>query len=203
MLEFLRNWIEGIAISVIIASIFEIILPNGNVKKYIKMVLGVYVVFSIISPFVDSEALYSLNISEMLDEYTENISTSSSATEDTVNSNLNEIYVSTFEDEITSEVENQGYTVISCDVEATFDTESDNAGIEKITIVLGSKENTNEENTIGTVEPVEKVEVTVGNTINENTETEDAISSDDIDELKSYLSDYYEIDENIIYIEQK
>ena len=203
MLEFLRNWIEGIAISVIIASIFEIILPNGNVKKYIKMVLGVYVVFSIISPFVDSEALYSLNISEMLDEYTKNISTSSSATEDTVNSNLNEIYVSTFEDEITSEVEDQGYTVISCDVEATFDTESDNAGIEKITIVLGSKENTNEENTISTVEPVEKVEVTVGNTINENTETEDAISSDDIDELKSYLSDYYEIDENIIYIEQK
>lgn len=203
MLEFLRSWIEGIAISVIIASIFEMILPNGNIKKYIKMILGIYIVFSIISPFVDSETLYSLNISEMLDEYTENISTSSSVTEDSVNSNLNEIYVSTFEDEITSEVENQGYTVISCDVEATFDTESDNAGIEKITIVLGGKENTNEENTISTVEPVEKVEVTVGNTTNENTETEDAISSDDIDELKSYLSDYYEIDENIIYIEQK
>ena len=36
MMEFLSNWIEGIAIAVIIASIFEIILPNGiihNVKS--------------------------------------------------------------------------------------------------------------------------------------------------------------------------
>ena len=40
MLGFLRNWIEQIALAVIIASIFEMILPSGKSQKYIKMVLG-------------------------------------------------------------------------------------------------------------------------------------------------------------------
>ena len=60
MINFLSNWIEGIAIAAIIASIFEMIIPNGNIKKYIKVILGIYVVFSIIAPFVDSKALYSI-----------------------------------------------------------------------------------------------------------------------------------------------
>lgn len=204
MLDFLSSWIEGIAIAVILASIFEMILPSGNVKKYVKMLLGVYIVFSIISPFVNSEALYSLNVSDMIDEYTENIATSSSATENSVSSNLNEVYVSTFEDEIISTVEEQGYNVISCDVEAVFDTESDDAGIQSISIILdGITANTSEENMSSSVEPVKKVEVTIGNTTDTDDETDDSISSEDIDELKSYLSDYYEIDESIIYIEQK
>lgn len=72
MINFLSNWVEGIAIAVIIASIFEMIIPKGNIKKYIKMILGIYVIFSIISPFVDSKALYSINVSEVIDDYTEN-----------------------------------------------------------------------------------------------------------------------------------
>ena len=39
MINFLSNWIEQIAIAVIIVSIFELILPKGNLKKYIKEVL--------------------------------------------------------------------------------------------------------------------------------------------------------------------
>ncbi len=66
MIRFLSKWIEGIAIAVIITSIFEMILPNGNLKKYIKVVLGIYVIFSIIAPFVDSKALYSIDIEKEL-----------------------------------------------------------------------------------------------------------------------------------------
>lgn len=75
MINFLSKWIEGIAIAVIIASIFEMILPDGNIKKYIKIVLGIYIIFSIISPFVDSKELYSLNISKEIDTYSNDIVT--------------------------------------------------------------------------------------------------------------------------------
>ena len=203
MLNFLSSWIQGIAIAVIVASIFEMILPKGNTKKYIKMILGVYIVFSIISPFVDSEALYSLNISDAIDEYTENISTSSSVADNSVNTNLNEMYINTFEDEIKSTVEKQGYSVISCSVDANFDSEDEDAGIKKISIVLGNKENADEENIESSVEPIEEVEIDVGNTTNENdSKQEETISSDDIDELKDYLSDHFEVDKKIIDIEQ-
>lgn len=73
MINFLSKWIEGIAIAVIVSSIFEMILPDGNIKKYIKIVLGVYIIFSIISPFVNSKELYNLNISKEIDTYSNNI----------------------------------------------------------------------------------------------------------------------------------
>lgn len=210
MLSFLSNWIEGIAIAVIIASIFEMILPKGNSKKYVKMILGIYIVFSIISPFIDSEALYALNISDTIDEYSKNISSSSSSVQNSIDNNLNELYIETFEKQIKSAVESQGYTVISCDVEAEFDSEKDDAGIKKIYIKLSSKEKTDDENLINDIEPVEKVEINVNNTTveNENEEKEkgeensdEDISSDDIDDLKDYLSEHFEVDKNVISIE--
>ncbi|MCI8482131.1 MAG: hypothetical protein HFJ27_03470 [Clostridia bacterium] len=50
MIENLSLWAEQIIVAVIIATIIEMILPNGNNKKYIKAVIGVYVLFTIISP---------------------------------------------------------------------------------------------------------------------------------------------------------
>ena len=73
MINFLGKWIEGIAIAVIVASIVEMILPDGNIKKYVKIVLGIYIIFSIISPFVDRKELYNLNISKEIDTYSNNI----------------------------------------------------------------------------------------------------------------------------------
>ena len=51
MINFLSNWIEQITLSVIIVSIFELILPKGNLKKYIKVVLGVYIIYCFILLF--------------------------------------------------------------------------------------------------------------------------------------------------------
>ena len=42
MINFLSNWIEQIAISVIIVSIFELILPKGNLKKYKSCTWNIY-----------------------------------------------------------------------------------------------------------------------------------------------------------------
>ena len=39
MIDFLSNWVEQITIGVVIAGIFELILPKGNIKKYIKVVI--------------------------------------------------------------------------------------------------------------------------------------------------------------------
>ena len=46
------NWIQGIIIAVVISTIVEMILPEGNSKKYIKVVIGVYILFSIVSPVI-------------------------------------------------------------------------------------------------------------------------------------------------------
>ena len=52
MISFLRTWANQIIVALIIATIFEMILPNGNSKKYVKMVIGLYVLFTMIQPVV-------------------------------------------------------------------------------------------------------------------------------------------------------
>lgn len=49
MIDFLSNWAQGIIVAVIIATIIEMILPNGSSKKYVKVVVGIYILFTIIS----------------------------------------------------------------------------------------------------------------------------------------------------------
>ena len=68
MIEFLSKWIEGIAIAAIVASIFEMILPNGNIKKYVKVILGIYIVFSIISPFSGSKVKGNFDFSKRVED---------------------------------------------------------------------------------------------------------------------------------------
>ena len=36
MVKFINSWAQGIILAVIIATIIEIILPEGNNKKYVK-----------------------------------------------------------------------------------------------------------------------------------------------------------------------
>ena len=198
MIEFLGKWIEGIAISVIIASIFEMIIPNGNIKKYIKIVLGIYVIFSIISPFVDSKKLYSVNVSGSLDKYFENKDVSNKQTKP----DLNKIYIETLEEEIKKTVERQGYSVYKCTVKGNFEGEDETVGISKVDIILESKEKSNvDENTtsIDDVDKIEKVEINIGEkSIAENNSEE--ITLKDMAELKKYLSEHYELDKEIISI---
>lgn len=52
MIEWIKSWSNGIIVAVIIAVIFELIIPNGNNKKYIKMVISLYVLFVILDPII-------------------------------------------------------------------------------------------------------------------------------------------------------
>ena len=52
MINFMSSWAEQIVLAVIVATIIEMILPKNKNKKYIQMVVGVYVLFNIISPII-------------------------------------------------------------------------------------------------------------------------------------------------------
>ena len=54
MINFLSSWVKNLALALIIVSILEMILPNNKTKKYVKMIMGLYILFSIISPFIEN-----------------------------------------------------------------------------------------------------------------------------------------------------
>ena len=55
MISFISSWAEQIVLAVIVATIIELILPKNKNKKYIQMVIGVYVLFNIISPIIKNK----------------------------------------------------------------------------------------------------------------------------------------------------
>ena len=67
MISWLKKWAEGIIIAVIIGTIIEMIVPEGNNKKYIKIVIGVYIMFCIISPVITK--ITSKEVTFLLDDY--------------------------------------------------------------------------------------------------------------------------------------
>ncbi len=70
MIEFLSSWAKSLGVAIVVVSILEMLLPNNNTKKYIRMVMGIYIIFNIIAPFINNKNF--LNLNEInLDTYVE------------------------------------------------------------------------------------------------------------------------------------
>ena len=41
----IKSWCEGIIVAIIISIIIEMLVPDGNNKKYVKVVIGIYIIF--------------------------------------------------------------------------------------------------------------------------------------------------------------
>lgn len=183
MINFLSNWVEQIAISVIIVSIFELILPKGNLKKYIKVVLGVYIIFCMIAPFVNNTALYDIGNID-LEKYTLNsISSTTNVNQESMDLRLQSLYIEEMKKDISKKVEEFGYKLSKCDIDANLNNSSENAGIHSINLSLSKKN-------------IEKVEIDFSNKNNEKNTTEE-------EQIREDIAKYYEIDKNLINVKIK
>lgn len=204
MVEFLSNWAEQIIIAIVIASIIEMILPNNKNKKYIKMVIGIYILFTILSPIVGNTDVFSaqdLNI----EEYAETNETET-VNQTSMDSRIEELYIEELEKNITEKAEEEGYEVKSCKVDAVLDEGEANAGINKIELIISGKKESNQNESDSKINDVNKVEINVGLskfTQSDSSKNEGSIENANFQSLKKVLSEYYEIDSNKIYISSK
>lgn len=196
MVAFFSSWAQGIIVAVIVATIVELLLPNGSSKKYVKVVVGIYILFSIIAPVVNKFANQDINANEIfnLDKYEEKMENSNNSILQKIESNNNrtvkDIYVSNLEADIKAKLKDKGYEVTSMYIKAKDD---ENYTIEKIsmTIKKNEKKETRNEITIGTI--------TINKSKN-NTVTDEEISRQDKQEIKEYLAKTYDISEKIMDI---
>ena len=196
MVAFFSSWAQGIIVAVIVATIVELLLPNGSSKKYVKVVVGIYILFSIISPVVNKFANQDINANEIfnLDKYEEKMGNSNNSILQKIESNNNrtvkDIYVSNLEANIKAKLKDKGYEVTSMYINAKDD---ENYTIEKIsmTIKKNEKKETRNEITIGTI--------TINKSKN-NTVTDEEISRQNKQEIKEYLAETYDISEKIMDI---
>ena len=200
MIENLSSWAKGITLAVIVVSILEMLLPNNKTKKYIKMVMGVFILFNIISPFINAKDLKNLNeidASKYVNENNKNYVEQKSMDE-----RLEELYIEEIEKDIIKKVEKKGYKVSMCKVDAKITKNEEETGITKIKLKVEKtgevkqEENSSIENQ--TVTQVQKIKKVNTKKIEEDKET--SLEKSDIQNLKQFLIEEYEVNEKCLEI---
>ncbi len=190
MIEFMSSWAKGLGLAIVIVSILEMLLPNNKTKKYIRMVMGVYVLFTIISPFIQNKDVFDVNKIDL-----ENITsqeTSSSVNQTSMDERIEELYMQELEKDITEKIEEKGYKVNKCKVDATIGTDEEETKIDKIELKV---QKANAENTI--VTQIQKIKP-----IDTSTENQDQTKLDkqDIQNIKEFLIEEYGVSEKCLKI---
>lgn len=176
MIDFFSSWGQGIIVAVIIGTIIEMILPEGSSKKYIKVVIGIYILFTIISPFIQKFSGSKLSAENILntEKYEKMMAkgsnTISQKLEDNNSRTIKDIYTENLKTDIKAKLKEKGYEAESIYLRVSDDG---NYTIEKLQIKLLATENKNNGNTetkkveINSVN-VEKIEIAGDGKTNSN-----------------------------------
>lgn len=220
MIEWISNWAGGIIVAVVIGTIIEMILPEGNSKKYIKMVIGVYILFTIVSPVITKFTGNSMQVSDVLDidQYIEEAKNSVEVHNTLVENNeqnIREMYISGIEDDMKAKLEAKGYLVKNIELgissDDTYTINTIRLEIEKVKDEEVNNEidddNSKDNKNIEKVEKIEKVNIDSDNSLNNTESTNEEkdtnqtdLSNKEVTDIKEYLSSVYEVNEDNITI---
>lgn len=188
MIQNISSWAGSIVVAVIIAGILEMLIIDGNNKKYIKAVIGLYIVFTIISPVVKNFADNNFRIEA--EKILQGDSYDVSSDKLNLDGDINKIYNSSLEADIKSRLIEKGYNAVSVDVQV----DSENQKINKLVLVVEKdKSKVSDVN----IEPVKTIGI---QPIDKRQEEEKGTNTEEMEKLKEYISDIYGIGKEQIVI---
>lgn len=213
MIEFMSSWVKGLGLAIVIVSILEMLLPNNKTKKYIRMVMGIYILFTIVSPFVSHQKDFNINDIN-LEEYT-TTETSTRVDQSSMNERIQELYIQELEKDITKKLTEKGYQVTSCKVKAEISDNEEESKITKIKISVqksqkdskdqgeGKEENL-ENQVVAEIQKIKPVDTSIKENHSEqedNTEESNTkVNKTDIQNIKKFLIEEYGVNEKCLAI---
>ncbi len=176
------------------------ILPEGNSKKYIKVVIGIYVLFTIISPVITKVSGKEIKVSDILDlnEYIQEAQKSSKVQnqiEIENEGNIMDIYVNGIKEDMKSKIEGKGYIVNNIEISiADYETYA----IQEVVLDVENKE-------VNNMYTEDRANGQIDQNINSTSETgiKEIEKIDEVDKIKVDISEQNEngnnnnIDKNI------
>lgn len=192
MIDWFRAWSKGIVIAVIIASLIEMILPDNNSKKYIKIIIGIFVVYTIVSPVINQFSKTKLEditkINNYIETYSKDVIEDNKVTFKSEDA-IKQIYVQNLQSSIKSKLETNGYIASTINITLAND-DSYNINTIELTISKKISANENKKTTVTIVDAIRDVTVRIDNKKSDNNSV---INETDKNNIKKILSENYDI----------
>ena len=205
MIEFLSSWAKGIGVTIVIVSIFEMLLPNNNTKKYIRMVLGVYILFNIIAPVVKNKEIFNF---DNFDLQTGQIKETSVVDQTSMNERIEELYEQEMVKDITKKLKEKGFEVTSARVYTQIGDSENETKINKIKLKIEKsdkkmeteeKQNTVENKIVTEVQKIKKVDTAIETNKNEENKR-NSVTKEELQSIKKFLIEEYGVSEKCLDI---
>ncbi len=192
MINAISSWVEQVIIAVVIGTIIEMILPKGNTSKYIKTVIGIYILYTIISPVIKGVTGKELKLT--YSDYEEYFNYANEQIEierelDNANSStIENTYKIELEKKIKNDIEDMGFILNSISLEFNIN----DGTIKDVNLSLDKKKE-NIQNNVITINNIE-----IGNS--ETKSKENDLTRQEIEKIKEKLKQDYGIDKEEIKI---
>lgn len=179
MLEFLVSWAEQLIISILIIVIIEMIIPsNSTYKKYIKVVLGIFLLYVTIEPFLNNK-IEEINFEKEF--IVDNIPSISENNVINYEKQITEAYKTNLKENMKEYLNEKGYDLTKFETDLKYNSEE--IEIRKIELKI---KKTSESKNIN----VNKI----------NLKDDETISTEEIEKIAQEISTYYGIEKNKISI---
>lgn len=209
MVGIINSWAQGIILAVIVATIIEIILPEGNNKKYVKTIIGIYILFVMVHPLISKISNKNIDINSVIETTTSKINeyeADNIAIE--ANSYIEETYKQKLEEDIKEKTNEKGYDINFLNLDIETENEETYGAVNAIVMKISKIEEQEEtdknitENTVNTIQSVE-IKISDESTINKDKEKQDEnISVEEIEVFKEYLSSVYGTQKEKVHINE-
>ena len=211
----MSSWVKGLGLAIVIVSILEMLLPNNKTKKYIRMIMGIYVLFTIISPFINQKEAFS-HTNLDLESYETTQTTSSNLDQSSIDERIQQLYIQELEKDITKKLKEKGYETTTCKVKAQISDKEEETKITKIKIKVQKivedntkpQEEQNLENKIVTeIQKIKPIDTNLNREQEDKEEVKEQleeksskVNKADIQNIKKFLIEEYGVNEKCLEI---
>ncbi|GAB1531000.1 MULTISPECIES: stage III sporulation protein AF [Brevibacillus] len=174
-MTWLTLWLKKIILLVLLAAFLDLILPNTTLQRYVKMVMGLILLLTIISPVFSLFSLSQEDLAFRLDRYQQELNKPASAEWKRITDKLlgqqNQQMTAYVQSQVASSVKasvKEQYGVTVDDVTITVNQQNpEQPVLERIELVVSdaNKEEQKGQSTIEPIKPVQPVEITIGKPI--------------------------------------
>lgn len=200
MIKFINSWAQGIILAVIIATIIEIILPEGKNKKYVKTVIGVYILFTIIYSLINK--FTKTNINTLIENTTKQMSTyqeNNSLKIDT-DKYIESTYKKKIEEDIRKRANEKNLNITSLNVYIETEDENRYGMLNSLVMKVEKNETSKKNNDVNQIKEINISKNVQNNEIIENKDK--TVTEKEVNEFKEYINATYYLEKEKIHINE-